>query len=461
MFDTVCLRKRRRAHEDAKRGNLSGQILADPPYRPTGEAAAVSSTTTDHPYHPTEEAAAVSSTTTDHPYHPTEEVAAVSSTTTDHPYRPTEDVAAVSNANVSDTTVSDGVEEGAYQEETAEGDVESTSTDVRTCLNEDVCGCLERTPTLHRPSCGLPKERKHHNATVPQCLNPEAELEQVFQSWASKCHVKYPRPAAGPRFQLLKQLSKQCLRPDRGQDGTKNAMLLLGDSHAGMLLDGLHSRFDGSFSVRYFGVSGSWCCGFCSLKSYSYALQAGWIADADDNVKDDAMERCDNYAKVVMKSLPSLLRPGDIVIVSNMDHWGPLGLHDEMRALGTRMEELHNVVHSQGAILVLVGPSPVLSYISSECVPAEICDVSLNGHQALWNLYAHLGKKMNGTLFFDIQKFLCDDTHCGVMIPGTQVKAYFDKHHVSLVASQYLAQFLCSALSKAGWLPNGTGHILQ
>jgi hypothetical protein len=222
-----------------------------------------------------------------------------------------------------------------------------------------------------------------------------------------------------------------------------------------MLLDGLQSIFDDAFSVRYFGVSGSWCCGFCSLKAWNHNVQSKWLSGTDKGVKSDARERCDNYAKVVMEFLSSLLRPGDIVMVSNMDHWNSERLVEGLSALGTRIEELNAIVSSQGATLVLVGPSPELPAVSEECVPANVCDVGLDGHQAMKQLYARLEDDLDGVLFFDIHKLLCDDAHCGVMIPGTQVSAYLDKHHVSRVASHYLAQFLCSDLSRAGLLPKG------
>jgi hypothetical protein len=232
-------------------------------------------------------------------------------------------------------------------------------------------------------------------------------------------------------------------------------MFLLGDSHAGMLLEGLQRRFDDDFSVRYYGVSGSWCCGFCSLDAYSYKFQAGWLKRAGHGVKKDARERCDNYARVVKDSLRSALLPGDIVIVSNLDHWDSSELVEELPALGTRIVELHTIVHSQGATLVLVGPSPELPRVSEKCVPAKVCDVGLGGHQATKQLYARLENDLDGIFFFDIQKLLCDDSHCGVMIPGTQVSAYLDRHHISRVASHYVAQFLCSDLSRAGLLPKG------
>jgi hypothetical protein len=214
-----------------------------------------------------------------------------------------------------------------------------------------------------------------------------------------------------------------------------------------MLLDGLRERFVDAFSVRYFGVSGSWCCGFCSLKSF-------WPRLVEGKPLHDTMKRCESYAQVVMKSLRYRLRPGDIVVMSNFDFWSPHGLEPELQALGTRIEELHNIVHSQGAILVLVGPSPKLKREAWKCVPAEVCDVSPK-RQAMKNLYARLENTMDGILFLDIEKLLCDGDHCGVAIPGNTVSAYQDQHHLSRVGSQYLAQFLCSDLSKAGWLAKG------
>jgi hypothetical protein len=250
-------------------------------------------------------------------------------------------------------------------------------------------------------------------------------------------------------------------------------MFLLGDSHARMLLGGLRKRFEG-FSVRFLSVTGRWCCGFCSIEQWPPELLKPQLWSAREQ-----MLPCDNYAKIVMESLRRLLRPGDIVIVSNYDWHADLKYGDDhheqfdyhyhlpLGPLVTRIEELHMVVHSQGSKLVLVGSPP---HLRTECqeeyfgnctprhdgsTPCGACDVTVAHselrHKPLTDAYIRLASELADTLFFDIHKILCDTVTCGAMIPGTSVVGRVDHHHVSRAASIYVAQFLCSALSSAGW----------
>jgi peptidoglycan/LPS O-acetylase OafA/YrhL len=348
---------------------------------------------------------------------------------------------------------------------------DSSIPPLQTCPSKEACGCIGSIPTLHRPSCGQfePSEGSAALSAMPMCLeniipgNPGWENQAFF---TSECHLREPPPHG-----TLEALSQKCLEPDRGRDGTKGAMFVVGDSHAGMLLDGLGDRFGDNFSITSFRTSGRWCCGFCSYESFPMQLLSH--LDWDAETKEHAKETCGDFAKVIMQSLNSSVRRGDIVIVSNFDEWvdgrdeeDTKGMtkadrQDQIRALSERIEELHGIVHSKGAILVMVGSPPVLSNKGSECIPtifepqkAKECDVNATAselsHQLLTDAYARLESKLPGTVFFDIHKLLCDDASCGATIPGTNVIGFSDQHHVSEAGSGYLAQFLCPALTNVG-----------
>jgi len=258
-----------------------------------------------------------------------------------------------------------------------------------------------------------------------------------------------------PERRKLEREAQTCLEPDRGVNGNKSAMFVFGDSHARMLLVGLRKRFGGNLSVRFLCVSGSWCSGFCGLRSHQSIFK----------------DTCDNYDEVVTKSLRHLLRPGDIVILSNYDSFvaGKFSNNASLEVMVTRIGEFYNVVHSQGANLVLVGSPPHIGCPDTEnyllkcspgqhgSMPCRMCDVNVAAselaHKPLKDAYTRLASELDGTMFFDIHELLCDNVTCGAMIPGTRVMGHRDSHHLTRAASIYLAQFLCSALGKAGWMP--------
>jgi len=335
----------------------------------------------------------------------------------------------------------------------------------QTCPSQEACGCIVNISTFHRSSCGLVKSSEESRllSVMPACvvsITPGTVGWDNHDFWESDCHVKKPLPKAE-----LEALSQKCLEPDRGRDVIKTAMFVIGDSHAGMLVDGLRDRFGSQMSIHSFRSSGNWCCGFCSKESYP---QGHFSAD----LAQEGMAICEDFAQVVMTSLRSSLRRGDIVIMNNYGHWrdGAKGttrtqLSDQIKALSTRIEELHGIVHSRGANLVIVGPSPVLKKKGSECVgtafqpqEARECDINATAselsYRSMADSYARLGRKLTGTLFFDAHRLLCDGAVCGARIPGTDVIGFSDAHHVSEAGSGYLAQFLCPALASLGWLPN-------
>jgi len=256
-----------------------------------------------------------------------------------------------------------------------------------------------------------------------------------------------------PERRKLEREAQTCLEPHRGGDGNKSAMFVFGDSHARMLLVGLRQRFDDYLSVHFLCVSGSWCSAFHSLRGHATKVP------------------CDNYDKVVKESLRRLLRPGDIVIFSNFDRHaarhGENHINASLERMVTRIGELHKIVHSQGANLVLVGSPPrigcgaryLLKCSSGQhgSMPCGTCDVEVTAseldHKPLKDTYTRLASASDSIMFFDIHALLCDNVTCGAMIPGTRVKGHRDAHHLTRAASIYLAQFLCSALGRAGWMP--------
>merc|ERR1712083_386706 len=104
----------------------------------------------------------------------------------------------------------------------------------------------------------------------------------------------------------LKHFAQTCLAPDRGEDGGRRAIFVIGDSHAGMLLSGLRKRLGRHMSIRSVRASGAWCCGYCRVSSCPLKT---WP------------KSCDLFSEVVTQVLQRIIRPQDIVIVSNFDHW--------------------------------------------------------------------------------------------------------------------------------------------
>merc|ERR1719424_1659806 len=47
-------------------------------------------------------------------------------------------------------------------------------------------------------------------------------------------------------------------------------------------------------------------------------------------------------------------------------------------------------------------------------------------------------------LLYQIAPLFCTRGHCGPFIPGTDVMAYMDMHHLNAVGSAYIAPFVCS-----------------
>jgi len=55
-----------------------------------------------------------------------------------------------------------------------------------------------------------------------------------------------------------------------------------------------------------------------------------------------------------------------------------------------------------------------------------------------------------GVLVFDAYPLMCAGTTCNLYVPGTQVPAFFDTHHLNRNGEQYMAPFLCSFLERHG-----------
>jgi len=336
------------------------------------------------------------------------------------------------------------------------GVVNMTIKDNGACQSK-ACHCIYRIPTLHRPPCAQPRADDDALAGPPDCLEniaPGARGWQGIEFFHEECHLRNPHPNS-----VVEHLVPKCLTPQRGQNGKKRALFVIGDSHAGMLLSGIRKRFNGSFSVTSYRASGAWCCGFCDPASAPHFFKSRparlWNPEA-----------CRVFSKKITDFLQHVLQPRDIVVVSNLDYWSAEDRHEaNIRLVRAKLRELHRVVQSNDALLVLVGPSPWLSDNGFNCVPSAIhpdvarnCEISAQAsqlrHSLLHGTYADLERELDGTLLFDIHKLLCDNKTCGAMIPGSNVFGMYDTNHVDRAGSRYLAQFLCSELSTSGWMTN-------
>jgi hypothetical protein len=189
------------------------------------------------------------------------------------------------------------------------------------------------------------------------------------------CHLIVP-----PRHGTLELLSQKCLEPDRGPDGTRSAIFVIGDSSAGEMFDKLQGRFGENLSVRSFRASGDWCCDSCWLEScYSQRLTGrvgrDWIAETQERMRG----RCEDVAQVVLRSLRGFLRPDDILVMSNRGHltWRAA----EMSALKGRIvgpdtsiirrATLAAVYPSPETTLVVVGPPRLPRSKRSECASTD------------------------------------------------------------------------------------------
>lgn len=214
---------------------------------------------------------------------------------------------------------------------------------------------------------------------------------------------------------------------------SKNAIFLVGDSHAAHHIFGFESVFSQHFLVRYLIALG-----------YGYKPSS-----------PDPFDRL--FAAKVDHALMATLRPGDIVVHSRINSkndsvW--IEYEHDLVILGRR-------VSAKGASLLLLGDIPPNAREASleACTPTYFnrtamlgCERSLSEVReefaAANQMYSKLAKNNKGTYFFDPSYLLCDSMTCGAFVPGTTVAAKIDPNHMTSSASVYLAHFVADFLNE-------------
>jgi len=299
--------------------------------------------------------------------------------------------------------------------------------------------CRANTPTLYK-ACGAQSEidaktgggATHHS---PDCLpqfGRKQTIEKSVEYHKSPCVIwKH----SGQLASIKLQNAGQCFGASASR--SKNAIFLVGDSHAAHHIPGFESVFSQHFLLRHL-----------------ISLGSGYKPSSPD-----PFDRL--FAAKVNHVLMATLRPGDIVVHSRITQKN--NEHD-LAILGRR-------VSAKGASLLLLGDIPANAGWAglTACTPTYFnrtamlgCERSLSEvrekYAAANQMYSKLAKNNKGTNFFDPSYLCCDRMTCGAFVPCTTVAAKIDQHQLTSSASVYLAHFVADFLNEQNLLNLAEHH---
>jgi len=248
-----------------------------------------------------------------------------------------------------------------------------------------------------------------------------------------------------------------CLRPDRGEDGSRRAVFLIGDSHTGALGPGLMTALEGAASVVW--ISAGFGCGYLSTQFIEVV-----IGNNEDGVY---IGPCKIYNEEIDAQLRQHLKPCDMVVIHHRAWQSQGGMKmqgsPEVHASQVnRLRSLQHLVTSRGAKLVLIGDVGTIPGRGSRCALSSAaeaaCEISwsevVEQNQREHAVYTELAKTPD-TYYFKMDHLLCADGMCDAFIPGTSTFAYSDDNHVSTEGAIYLWPFLCAFFEESGLLGVG------
>lgn len=146
--------------------------------------------------------------------------------------------------------------------------------------------------------------------------------------------------------------------------------------------------------------------------------------------------------------LSSIVKKGDILVFveeyMENDAWNT--------AWADRVREAKQLADQAQAKLVLVTDMHNTASMPQQCFlmhsscqgPAPTSQAASYRNTAIHQF------AQQGVLTFDAYSLMCAGTTCDMYVPGTQVPAFFDTHHLNRNGEQYMAPFLCSFLQSHG-----------
>lgn len=248
---------------------------------------------------------------------------------------------------------------------------------------------------------------------------------------------------------------RSCLVPDRGESGTRRAVFLIGDSHAGAIAPGLLAALEGAASVVW--IAAGFGCGFVSP-----LFNRRVVAAEDDGFFEDA---CRYFNDEVDAQLQAQLKPCDVVVIHHRE-WTPArtmkmqGDADVRASMIERLRGLQRTVNARGAKLVLLGDVPTIPALGKRCAMSSAaeaeCEISWSEVQATqhageYEVYEMLAQTP-GTYYLRLDSLMCAGGLCDAFIPGTSTFAYGDDNHLTTEASIYLWPWLCAFFQDSGLL---------
>jgi len=301
------------------------------------------------------------------------------------------------------------------------GNIRALQVGVSQQLQEGIgkdCKCRRQPQALHQPPGAMRKGQ------YPQCtpsIKPAAYHEGAHGSWHQKtCHAGWSGNVASWA------LARRCLVKRRTR---RPVIYLIGDSHAAMLLTGLqegaHARFDVfAYTGSAHRGSVSECCGRCK------GLFMG----------------------PVRTILAQHLRKGDVLVIAN---FLSLGFRPCQSKHMKNLWMMRRITLRKQAQMLLVGEPQALPHVGYKCSPTwynpnahKKCEVPMDRKTAQYNnAMLSMARRTRDVFFLDSLGLMCTGYTCGAVIPGLKVLGMFDKHHLSLAGSRYLAPFFCTILS--------------
>ena len=248
-------------------------------------------------------------------------------------------------------------------------------------------------------------------------------------------------------FWEVQDTASACLTPDRGASD-QPTLFLIGDSHAAMLTEGIRKALAGRMTLAWTAR------GMCPpLPPALY----GWC-------DQDSLETATLYQRHLVTTLTSQLRSGDVAAVASW--WAPWRDASQARLVADHYRNtLVPLVSSKGAQLLLFGdvfgglpkvPLSCLNHATSPSCQRSYTDAARQfGGAASSREASALADGNEHTRFFDLAPLFCTSTApdgvCNTMVPGTDVVAFADSHHLSRAGSAYLAPYLCSQFERWGF----------
>jgi len=240
------------------------------------------------------------------------------------------------------------------------------------------------------------------------------------------------------------QLEK-CLMPSDSPE-RKRTIFLLGDSHSSAAYPGLFTAVRGKFQIRHADIVSS--LAMITLSAQNPLMSLDIIPDK-------------KVRESVQKMVDGFLEPGDVIVLGMYTSLPEV--RDDPEFIAEYISFLHRwgaSVKVKNATLVVLGDNHGFEiHHNAEGTNPHICMAGALMSKKLrercfpareaWgnsSLAEAVRKAQPGSdwLLFEAAPPFCYRDHCGPFIPGTDVMAYRDLHHLNDEGSKFLAPFICA-----------------